>query len=991
MKKLLMSSMLLPSLFMHAKEISFNKDIRPILSDKCFACHGPDAHDIKGKLQLHTSDLATKERHYTSKSGKKKILDAVIIPGNAKDSLLWERLITDDEDEIMPPPKSHKTLSQKEKETIKQWINNGAEYENHWSYEEVKTAKPNDSVDSLISENLKSSNLDLNKPADKITLIRRLSLDIRGLAPSQEEINAFLADKSSSAWEKLIDSYLADPAFGEKMAVHWLDIVRFADTVGYHGDQNQRVFPYRDYVIKSFNSNKGFDAFTREQLAGDLLQEKPTEEQLVATAYNRLNMMTSEGGAQAKEYLTKYAGDRVRTTTTAWMGSTLGCAECHDHKYDPFTAKDYYAFAAFFADIKQSGVYQGQDKYGYKYPPLLKVKDPEKMKAYLPLKKQIEDLENQIKSKAQTSQVKQDFEAHKKTLEIMNKTQILTVTSSNSAEFTKQKDGSFLRKNKATKSDSYIIKINQDTAAQYLNLSMLADPTYRNKIGIGNGNIVLTSINVNIIKGAEKQAIKILDANADYSQNQFSIKSLISGKQNQGWALDAHQKKFEGIDRHAVLQFEQAIKGNIEVQLHFNSPYANHIPGRFALSLSSEKLNPEVLASSRINDITLFTKNHPDFKELYIQLDSIKKRADQLDYGMTDCQITETVKPMTIKILPRGNWQDESGEVVQPAIPSFLGKINKEGRANRLDLANWLVSKDNPLTARVFVNRLWYLYFGRGLSQVVEDLGSQGETPDNPELLDYLAWHFMNDNWDVKKAVKRILMSKAYRQSTEASPQLVSSDPFNKKLARQNARRLEAEFIRDNILDISGLLNKKIGGRSIKPYQPAGYYSQLNFPKRTYVADTDANQYRKGLYIHRQRTFLHPMLKAFDTPSADICNARRSVSNTPLQSLALLNDPSFLEAAGAFAQRALNEKSDNKIKWMIETALTRPASPSEIKELLEFHQEQKTYFTSSPSDADKFLHSLKIKDPNQYDKIELASYGSVARLIFNLHETLSVY
>ncbi|WDE95743.1 DUF1549 domain-containing protein [Lentisphaera profundi] len=373
MKQILYTSLLCFGFISSAEDISFNKDIRPILSDKCFACHGPDAHDIKGKLQLHTFDLAAKERHYTSKSGKKRILDAVIIPGNPEDSLLWERLITDDEDDIMPPLDSHKSLSKKEKATIKQWIKEGAEYEDHWSYESIALPNKKDSVDTLIEAKLSPLDLSLNKAADKITLIRRLSFDLRGLAPTQKEVDQFLADKSSNAWETLIDSFLKDQAYGEKMAVHWLDIVRYADTVGYHGDQNQRVYPYRDYVINAFNSNKGFDDFTREQLAGDLLQEKPSEEQLIASAYNRLNMMTSEGGAQAKEYLAKYSGDRVRTTTTAWMGSTLGCAECHDHKFDPFTAKDYYAFSAFFADIKQQGVYQGKDKKGYVYPPSCKL------------------------------------------------------------------------------------------------------------------------------------------------------------------------------------------------------------------------------------------------------------------------------------------------------------------------------------------------------------------------------------------------------------------------------------------------------------------------------------------------------------------------------------------------------------------------------------------------------------------------------------------
>ncbi|WDE95742.1 DUF1553 domain-containing protein [Lentisphaera profundi] len=611
---------------------------------------------------------------------------------------------------------------------------------------------------------------------------------------------------------------------------------------------------------------------------------------------------------------------------------------------------------------------------------------------FAPVKKELEIVDKEIKDLSDSKSIQARYKQWKIDSKKNAETKITTVKSTHGANFKKLSDGSFLRKKNRSDKDNYIISLNQSTPADKLMLAFLVDPTYRNKLGIGNGNVVLSVIEINEInKGGEKIPVKITAAAADFSQGGFPVKNLItaSKKANRGWAISGQTKL--GENRHAVLKLERMIKGQIEVTLKFQSIHSAHMAGRFDLELSSKDIKPQDYAIARLKNLEAFTRLLAEFSPLHKHLDKLEAQAESLDYGRADCQITEAVKPMITRVLARGNWQDESGEIVEPAIPAFLGKIEKEGRANRLDLANWLVSEQNPLTARVFVNRLWYLYFGRGLSQVVEDLGSQGETPDNPELLDYLAWSFRKDNWNVKNAVKRILMSKAYRQSTERDATLVNSDPFNIKLARQNARRLEAEFIRDNILQMSGLLNKTVGGKSIKPYQPAGYYAQLNFPRRTYQVDKDQNQYRKGLYIHRQRTFLHPMLKAFDTPSADTCNARRSASNTPLQSLALLNDPSFLEAAGAFAKQAIASPESNVIEWMLQHALTRPIGRDELQELTAFYQDQQAYFMSSPQDADKFLLSLKIKDADKYNKIDLAAYGSVARLIFNLHETLSVY
>ncbi|NQZ59739.1 MAG: DUF1553 domain-containing protein [Lentisphaeraceae bacterium] len=503
---------------------------------------------------------------------------------------------------------------------------------------------------------------------------------------------------------------------------------------------------------------------------------------------------------------------------------------------------------------------------------------------------------------------------------------------------------------------------------------------------------MLTGVKVFQKNPGKKLSVKIKKAAADYEQRRFPIAKLTSTKKKQGWAVDGHSKQ-KGKARYAVFTLARKVKGTIEVHFEFKSKSPRQIFGRFKLELNNGDITPQKLAAGNIFSIEDYAlKNSSTYKKLKGSLSKAQKQAKELNYGQANCQITKTVKPLVTRIFPRGNWQDESGEIVEPAVPEFLGKIDtKNKRANRLDLANWLVSKDNPLTARVFVNRLWQSYFGRGLSEVTEDVGSQGETPDNPELLDYLAWNFMNDDWDIKKSVKRILMSRTYRQSTDCDPQIVKSDPFNIKLAHQNARRLEAEYIRDNALQTSGLLNKKIGGASVKPYQPAGYYSQLNFPRRVYKADMNEQQYRRGLYIHRQRTFLHPMLKAFDTPSRDTCSARRTVSNTPLQSLTLLNDPTFLEAAKAFAVKAMGQEESERLGWMVEVSLGRKVEKGEHVLLQKYLQEQKQYFAKNPSAVEAFLKDGLYQNPKRIDKQELAAWTSLARLIFNLHELITVY
>jgi len=570
-------------------------------------------------------------------------------------------------------------------------------------------------------------------------LARRLHFDLTGLPPSPRLAKRLA--KSPEAYARVVDELLASPRFGERLASYWLDLVRYADTVGYHGDQDHAITPYRDWVIKAFNDNLPFDQFTAEQLAGDLLPGA-TVNQKIASGYNRLLQTSHEGGVQKKEYLAKYSADRVRNFSNAWLGATMGCSECHNHKYDPFTQRDFYSLAAFFADVNDDKTFSGGNTLPTKREPEMQVISP--------------------------------------------------------------------------------------------------------------------------------------------------------------------------------------------------------------LMLSQAKL--------------------------------------------TRTMVTGRIKPRTIRILPRGNWMDDSGEIVEPAVPHFLPELKTKIRANRLHLAKWLTSADNPLTARVFVNRLWYLFFGSGLSRSLDDTGSQGEWPTHPALLDWLAVEFVESGWDIKHIVRLIVTSSAYRQSSLVSPQLREHDPENRLYARQGRFRLQAETIRDNALAVGGLLNDRMGGQVAKPYQPAGYYAPLNFPTRTYKADTTSNQYRRGVYVHWQRQFLHPMFRAFDAPTREECTAQRSVSNTPLAALTLMNDPTFVEASKGFALRILSEAGSTdrqRLAWAWHTALGREPSQDELTVAKALLGETRQRYQANAKAAAELLAVGMLKLPDGLAKPEAAAWTVIGQALLNLSETIT--
>ena len=756
-----------------AGEVQFNRDIRPILANHCFACHGPDAAPREAELRLDLEAAAKADRD-----------PQVIVAHNAKASELVNRISTADHDLVMPPVEFDKPLSTKQKILLTQWIEQGAPWDDHWAFVSptsppVPTAKQewvNNAVDQFVVTRIRELNSGLRPSpiASRATLIRRLSFDLRGLPPTIAEVTGFI---TTGDYEAVVDKMLASEQFGERLGMHWLDLVRYADSGGYHSDVPIHISPYRDYVIQAFNENMPFDQFTREQLAGDLLPQ-PTQRQIIATGYNRLNKTTEEGGAQPGEYLTKYAADRVRTTAGTWLGLTLGCCECHDHKYDPFTTKDFYRFVACFADIEEKGVYGGSKR------------DPEIKVATAPQAKQIAELEKQH--------------------------------------------------------------------------------------------------------------------------------TLL-------------QSQLEGASQGEAVQK---------------------------------------------------------------QIDVIKAQQANIEKQFVRTMITRSVEPKVIRVLPRGDWLNSSGPVVTPGVPAhFVKETNsREQRFTRLDLANWIVAKENPLTSRVFVNRLWKIFFGRGLSSRLDDLGIQGEWPTHPALLDYLSVRFVNSGWNVKQIIKLIVMSRTYQQSSTLRPIDTSADPTNLYFARQSRWRLEAEFIRDNVLSVSGLLDSTIGGPSVFPYQPSGYWRYLNFPTRTWKSDSGASQYRRGLYTHWQRTLVHPAMLALDAPTREECTAQRSISNTPAAALTLLNDPTFVEAARALAAGVVQqggERDNDKIRWLFLQVLSRPDTQQELRVVVQILQTAREHFADDPLAAAQLQTNGLFKLESTLDVIEVSAWTMACRVVLNLSETIT--
>ncbi|MBI5767961.1 MAG: PSD1 domain-containing protein [Verrucomicrobia bacterium] len=798
--------------------IEFNRDVRPILSDNCFYCHGPDASHRKAKLRLDVREVA--------------LAKEAIVPGKPADSELVIRFHSNDPEEVMPPPDSNKKLTARDKAVLERWIAQGAGYQLHWAYEPpAKPAIPADAnaIDSLVARRLAEVGLKSSPEADRRTLIRRVTSDLTGLLPTPEEVDAFEKDRAPDAYARVVDRLLASPHYGERMAIGWLDVVRFADTIGYHSDNPRNVWPYRDWVIRSFNENKRFDRFTLEQIAGDLLPDANRETR-IGSAFNRLLLTTEEGGAQPKDYEARMLADRVRAIGAGWLGQTTGCAQCHDHKFDPFTTRDFYALGAFFADVKEPVI--GRREEGMVIAP------PEQEEKLAALDREV------AAKRAAVAALTPEFDA---------------------------------------------------AEAEWVSAATAQPPT-----GLPRAVAAALKKDPDTRTARDQQVLR----------NHFRTKVATIGREELAALTAAEQER--------------------------------------------------------------------------------KTFADSLPH----CLVTEAApKKRAVRILPRGNFLDDTGEVVTAALPGYLPRPDFGGREpNRLDLARWLVSRENPLTARVVANRLWQQFFGGGLSRVAGDFGAQGEPPRNGALLDWLAGEFMDRGWDVKHLVRTIVLSATYRQTSVATPEQLAADPENREFGRQGRHRVEAELVRDRALQVAGLLSPRVGGPSVKPYQPDRYWENLNFPPRDYEMDRGEAQYRRGLYVWWQRTFLHPAMLAFDAPSREECAAERSRANIPQQALVLLNDPSYVEAARVFAARIVHEggaTADAQLHWAGKQALQRTPSASETKTVSALLEEHRRIYRADPAAAKALLATGDAPLPAGLATdglAELAAWTHVARVLFNLHE-----
>jgi hypothetical protein len=975
-------------------KVSFNDEIRPLLSNRCYRCHGPDGEDRKAKLRLDIREGATKEhKGFTA-----------ISPGNIEDSELIYRIVTDDEDEMMPPPGKGERFTKEQIELFKRWIEEGAEYEVHWSYTKpVRAEVPRvdetmmrvrNPIDAYILDRLKKEGLTPSKEADRHTLIRRVALDLTGLPPTREEVDAFLADQSAEAYEKLVDRLLAKPAFGEHWARMWLDLARYADSAGYADDPGRTIWAYRDWVIRAFNANMPFDQFTLEQIAGDLLP-KPTEGQLIATAFHRNTKTNNEGGTSDEEFRNAAVVDRVNTTMATWMGTTAACAQCHTHKYDPITHAEYFQMFAIFN--------QSEDADRGNEAPIIQVMGDRNKEQAASVSAEIAKLEKEIETAT-----KPDLKAFTKweaDLKVSaGRWQVLSpgkMIASSGATFKSGSDGSILVSGKTAGIDDYIIasksQLKKITAIKIEALAY-------DKLGSGgpgrNGNFVINEIELS----SGKSKASFVNAKSTYDQSKFGAASAIDGNagKDSGWAVGGAV----GKDHHIVLELDKPLDGR-DLELKLLQRYPDHALGRFRIQVT-DSANPSVALSPEMIAIL----NKPAVKRSVAekgQLTAVHSKINPIVIAHTKKladlkKQLATVKPLTsvpiMRDLPkakhrkthiqlRGNYLS-LGEEVGPGIPEVFGALPEGMNRDRLAMAKWLVDRNNPLTARVVANRFWENLFSVGIVLTSEEFGSQGERPSHPELLDWLAVEFMDGGWDIKKFLRLLVSSSVYRQNSHVTDEMAARDPDNRLFSRGPRVRLTAEMIRDQALAVSGLLSSKMYGAPVRPPQPNLGLKAAFGSGTDWKTSSGEDKFRRGLYTSWRRSSPYPSMATFGAPNREVCTVRRGSTNTPLQALVTLNDPVYIEASQALARRmaALEDSVTVKIEYGFQLCLARPPKEIEINRLVALYQSTRATYADDLKLAGEMATNPIGPVPRGGDVVELASLTVVANILLNLDETL---
>jgi Protein of unknown function (DUF1553)/Protein of unknown function (DUF1549)/Planctomycete cytochrome C len=982
----------------------FTSQVRPILARHCFKCHGPDDKARKASLRLDVRDESVKP----AKSGA-----IAVVPGKPDESELVSRIFADDASERMPPASTKNPLSESDKQVLKRWIADGAEYKAHWAFIPPRSSLPppvgranwaKNAIDSFILARLEGAGLAPSGTADRATLIRRVSLDLIGLPPTPEEVETFLNDQSPNAYEALVDRLLASPHYGERWGRRWLDLARYADTNGYEKDRTRSMWPYRDWVIRALNADMPFDRFTIEQIAGDLLPGA-TASQRVATGFHRNTMLNEEGGIDPLEFRFYAMTDRVATTATVWLGMTLGCAQCHTHKFDPIPHRDYYQFMALLDNADEPEISVTTPATEHRRRELedkiaaltadLPNRFPAVDKAGTDGRRTVEErrtanLESHFTEWAGREALKS---VHWKVLKP-------TQATSNLPRLSVEQDGSIFVSGDQSKRDLYTLRFSSELKKiNAIRLEVIPDDRLPHR-GPGRvyyegpfGDFFLSKLSV--MAGGKVVPVKHASATGP---NHAGIVAAIDDDPQTGWTLGAGQ----GNEHRAVFQLGAPVNDARElvIQLLFERYHAAGL-GRFRISVTSD---PQPITArdipAEIEELLLIPAKQrtPDqnarLRRYYLMVapELAKEQAaiEQLRKKMPANPTTLVFEerppdnPRPTFIRNRGEYLQPTDRV-PPAVLSILPSLPKDGPSNRLALAHWLVSPENPLSARVTMNRQWAAFFGRGLVRTGEDFGYQGEAPSHPALLDWLALELPRQNWSIKRMHKLIAMSSTYQQSSRATPELLAKDPENRLLARGPRVRLEAEVIRDSALRASGLLSEQIGGTSVFPPQPTGVTTEGTYGGLEWKVSPGGDRYRRGLYTFTKRTAPFAMATTFDAPSGEVCVARREVSNTPLQALTLLNDPVFEEAAQALGRliAAHGGAVGARVETLFRRCLTRPPDSDEVARLTAFFQTQKRRFELKELDA------KKIAGPGEGDANERAAWTVLARVLLNLDESVT--
>jgi hypothetical protein len=1004
--------------------VSFDRDIRPILSDLCFTCHGPDSQQRKSDLRLDQ-----REGLFGVRDGQ-----PVVVAGAPVASLLIQRVTSADPDLQMPPPDFERRLSAEQVQVLQRWIQQGAHWTAHWSFIKPQAVQPpvagdrfagwcRNPIDQFVLSGLENAGLTPSAEADRRTLIRRVSLDLTGLPPTPAEVQSFVTDTSPEAWDRVIDRLLSTPSYGEHQAVAWLDAARYADTSGYQNDGPRSMWRWRDWVIDAFNRNVPFDQFTIEQIAGDLLPS-PTLDQRIATGFNRNHRGNAEGGIIPEEYQVEYVADRVDTTFAVWQGLTMGCARCHDHKYDPLRQLDYYQVFAWFNNLPESGraIKEGNS------PPLIQAPLPEQQQqlqrlgAALQLSEQrTKDLQPALARAVQEWQSSDSAMAEPDwsvtdglTSHFPLAGNLHDVVSQQQAQQQVMPDGSTVFSLQNAAGFGYFDRF---TFSSWVQPSADTGTLISRMIPVEHGegyyvHLEAGRVQINLVKRWLDDAIRV------ESQSQLPLNTL------------SHLAVVYDGTRLAsgIRLYVNGVEWPLEVRLdRLNQTFAvkaeplrlggGQSTFRGTLSdvrvYSRDLTRPEVQRLSVLETVQqivqippgqrtpaqqdklewMFLERHADadlngaFKDVIRLRRELRSLHDQIPTVMV---MQELPVPRQTHVLLRGQY-DRPGAPVQPDIPQALAGSFVPKHGNRLDLAEWLVSPDNPLTARVAVNRIWQRFFEHGLVRTTEDFGSQGERPSHPELLDWLSLEFIRSGWDLKALQRLIVQSATYRQSSHQHSQLQTSDPENRLLSRGTRRRLSAETIRDQALFLSGLLSRRVGGPSVKPYQPAGLWQEIA-TDTAYEQSRGEDLYRRSLYTYWKRTVAPPTLVTFDATTRESCVVSRSRTNTPLQALVLMNDVTFVEAARVMAQNELKQPADSiegRVGRLFRLVTAREPATHELEILCNRYRRNLELYRERPESAVELSRSGEYPVDDSLDPCELAALTTVTCVLLNLDEVIT--